>query len=266
MRTHTLPRHVGAVLLGAGLLAAPATALDLALWDSLLREYTTATHDTAGVRVDYAGLQREPRFGQLLGSLADAPPPAPGSRAELAFWINAYNVLAIRLVVDSYPVESIRDLGSLLRPVWKRPAGVAAGRPASLHQIEHEILRPLGDPRIHAAIVCASTSCPSLRRAAFRPEQLGAQLDEAFHDFVADSRKGARLDRELERLLVSKIFDWFEADFAAEGGVRAYLGPRLPDALASWLAAHGEAARLGHLDYDWRLNDWKRAAPGVDAQ
>jgi hypothetical protein len=252
----------GAMLSAVGLQAAPARAegFDPVLWDALLAAFTRAVPDAAGVRVDYRGLGGDPRWRELLAGLAAAEPPPPAQRAEqLAFWINAYNVLAIDVVLRAYPVASIRDAGSLLRPVWDRPAGTVGGRSVTLGEIEHEILRPLGEPRIHAAIVCASTSCPSLRREAFRAERLEAQLEDALRDFLADPRKGSRLDAGAGALRLSPIFKWFAEDFEAAGGVRAYLGPRLPAESARALAERGEALALRYFDYDWALNE---LAPG----
>jgi hypothetical protein len=251
------------VLCAALAAAAPVRAggFDLDLWDALLAAHTRAVGDTAGVRVDYAGLRAEPRWPALLAGLAAAEPPPLDRRAErLAFWIDAYNVLAIDVVLQHYPVASIRDVGSLLRPVWGRPAGRVGGRTVSLGEIEHEILRPMGEPRIHAAIVCASTSCPSLRREAFRAERLDAQLEDALRGFLADPRKGSRLDEGAGVLTLSPIFDWFERDFEPWGGVRAYLAPRLPADAARALGERGDALRLRYFDYDWALNDL-RASP-----
>ncbi|MGI9430798.1 MAG: DUF547 domain-containing protein [Myxococcota bacterium] len=228
-----------------------------AAWDALLAEHTVEVTDVAGVRVDYAAIARDPRWPALLEALAAFDPPR--TRAErLAFWINAYNVLAIDVVLQNRPLDSIRDAGSFLRPIWGRPAGRAAGRDVSLGEIEHEILRPLGDPRIHAAIVCASTSCPSLHREAFRAARLDAQLDAAVQRFLADPRKGARVTKSGDALRISKIFDWFEDDFEAAGGVRTWLLPRLPESERARLRGRGDSARLEYFEYDWSLNDAAR--------
>jgi hypothetical protein len=234
--------------------ASAAGSFDADLWDALLAEHTREVADPAGVRVDYGSLRRDLRWPALLTSLAQA---APGEEPaeHLALWINAYNVLAVDVVQRHYPVASIRDVGSWLRPVWKRPAGVVAGRTVTLDEIEHGILRPLGEPRIHAAIVCASVSCPSLRREAYRGERLEAQLEDALRRFLADPRKGSRLEAEAGVLRLSAIFDWYAEDFAARGGVRVYLAPRLPEASARALREGGEALALRYFDYDWRLND-----------
>jgi len=140
------------------------------LFGELLEQYTKAAPGKLGTRVDYPGLLKEARWKQLVGQLASVDPAALETRSQrLAFWINAYNILAIDLVLGRYPVASIRDIGSFFSPVWKAEAGRIGGKARSLAEIEHEILRPLGEPRIHAAIVCASVSCPDLRREPFEP-------------------------------------------------------------------------------------------------
>ena len=252
---------VGALLLCA---AARASALDLDGYDALLERHSQTVDDVAGTRVDYRGLRDAPAWRALVASLAAAPRPAPGDRdATLAFWINAYNILAIDLVVQHQPRGSIRDIGSLLRPVWKREAGVVAGRPYSLHHIEHEILRPLGDPRIHAAIVCASLSCPSLRRSAYRGAGLDAQLDAQVRQFLGDPRKGLRF--AAGELWLSKIFRWFEEDFAAGGGVLPFVSRYLDEAGRARLRALGPEPELHYLDYDWQLNALARRRQALTA-
>jgi hypothetical protein len=183
------------------------------------------------------------------------PEDLRGQSEHLAFWINVYNVLAIDVVLQHYPVASIRDAGGLFTPVWKIDAGSVGGRIRTLHEIEHEILRPMGEPRIHAAIVCASTSCPSLAREPYTAAQLDAQLDASLASFLADSRKGLAVDWPGGPLRLSKIFDWFEKDFAAQGGVRKFITPHAPARERAWLAGPGKSARIRYLGYDWSLND-----------
>jgi hypothetical protein len=234
--------------------APPVAAFDRALYARLLAAHTREVPDAAGVRVDYAALRGSPDWRALVASLAAAEPARLAGRAErLAFWIDAYNVLAIDWIVRSEPVESIRELGSLLRPIWKREAGRIGGRAYTLDEIEHGILRKLSEPRIHAAIVCASVSCPSLAREPYRADALDAQLDAALRRFLADPRKGARLT-ERGVLVLSPIFDWFAEDFAASGGVLAFVRPHLPETTRAWLAANEAGVRLAYFDYDWSLN------------
>jgi hypothetical protein len=234
-----------------------ALELDVDAWDDFLTRYTSETSDLAGVRVDYAGLVRNPAWRPFVASLAAARPPEDRA-GQLAFWVNVYNVLAADMVVRHLPLASIRDVGSLLRPVWKRPAGTVGGRVVTLDEVEHGILRPLGDPRIHAAIVCASSSCPALRREAYRAERVDAQLDDAVRRFLAHPDKGLRVEAGQVRL--SRIFDWFAADFATAGGPLAFARPYLGDPVRSALDRLGPAPRIAWFDYDWSLNGVEEAA------
>lgn len=239
-----------------GVDAAPARSLDAALYAELLVQHTREVPDLAGTRVDYRALKASPRWRALIDSLAASEPARLRGREEqLAFWLNAYNILAIDVVLRSYPLASIRDAGSLLRPVWKREAGRIGGRSYSLDEIEHGQVRVFADPRVHAALVCASRSCPALRREPYSAERLDAQLELATRAWLADARKGLRLERESRTLWLSKIFDWFADDFEPAGGVRAFAARYAPAELAGAIAAEGERLRLRYLEYDWSLND-----------
>ena len=126
----------------------------------------------------------------------------------------------------------------------------------TLDEIEHQILRPLGEPRIHAAIVCASISCPSLRREAYRGERLEAQLEDALRRFLADPRKGSRLEAEAGVLRLSPIFDWFAGGLRGAGrraGLPRAAAPRSERPRAR--ASGATSLALRYFDYDWRLND-----------
>jgi hypothetical protein len=250
-------RRVAAALAVGLALAAPAAraAFDEALYARLLQSHTREVADLAGTRVDYAGLGRASEWRTLVGGLDPVDPATVAERrARLAFWINAYNVLAIEVVLRRYPVGSIRDAGSLLRPVWKREAGRVGGKPRTLDEIEHRILRPLGEPRIHAAIVCASVSCPPLRREPYAPDRIDAQLADQMRRWLADPLKGSRVEADEGALRLSKVFDWFPEDFASAGGVVTFLTPYLPEATRAWLAVHRDPA-LRYFAYDWSLND-----------
>jgi hypothetical protein len=253
------------LLLAASLCAATSTAqgIDTELWGAILARYTRELPDTAGVRVDYQSLAVSPDWTRLVAGLADVDPDRLEERAErLAFWIDAYNILAIDLVVRHPGIGSIRDIGSLLRPVWDREAGRVGARVRSLGEIEHEILRPMGEPRIHGAIVCASVSCPPLRRTPFGAAQveaeldaeLDAQLDAQMRRWLASPEKGLRVDRESGTLRLSRVFDWFAEDFEPAGGVLAFVTRYAPASERAWLAAQAGEVRIRYLPYDWALN------------
>ncbi len=190
-------------------------------------------------------MRQDPAFPQVVGQLAAFPVKSLKTREEkLAFYINAYNILAIKTVLDHWPVESIKDAGNLVRPVWKRVAGELGGKPVRLDNIEAG-LRKLGEPRIHMAIVCASKSCPDLRHEPYVAARLDGQLADAAATFLNNTGKGLRLENGTIR--VSKIFDWFGSDFQAAGGVAAFLARYHP-------ALPADAKIEADLPYDWSLN------------
>jgi hypothetical protein len=229
--------------------------LDLGLYGSELQAHTRSVPELAGTRVDYAALRSSPQWADVRKSLAMCDPAKLATRAEkLAFWINAYNVLAIDLVATHWPVASIKDIGSFLFPVWTKTAGQIHGKPYTLDEIENQELRPLGDPRIHAAIVCASLSCPALAREPYRAADVDAQLDQAFARFVANREKGVALDRDASRLRLSSIFKWFSEDFEKQGGALAMISRYLDADDRAWLEKHGAQTRREYFPYDWRVN------------
>jgi len=216
-------------------------------------ERILSSHVSEGVRdgvtlatVDYPAIKKDADWPKLLRQLAVFDPTRLESREErLAFYINAYNILAIKVVLDHWPVKSIKDAGSWLSPVWKKSAGTLGGKTFSLDEIEHEILRAMGEPRIHFAIVCASISCPDLRTEPFTAVKLDAQLNDQTNRFLANPAKGKQ--KNTKGILASKIFDWFEKDFEPAGGVAAFIHQYRPD-------IHGHASVIGYLPYNWKLN------------
>ncbi|MFQ5444750.1 MAG: DUF547 domain-containing protein [Nitrospinales bacterium] len=197
-------------------LVSGAEAVDFSVWDSLSKKYVSSkTIDGIPLTaVAYKDLKKDAQLTQVLVKLEKVDLGKLKTREEkLSFWINVYNIMAVKMVLDNYPVESIKDAGSLFKSVWKKPVGVVGGKQRTLNEIEHEILRKMGEPRIHVAIVCASVSCPDLRRGAFTPEDLEAQLDEQMKSFLKNQQKGMRIDSKKGRLYLSSIFDWFEEDF-----------------------------------------------------
>lgn len=229
--------------------------IDLDRYDRLLGKHTQAVTDVVGTRVDYRALSTSKDWKQLSKEVRGARPSKLDRKGRLAFWINAYNILTIDLILEHYPVASIRDIGSFLFPVWNKEVATIEGRTLSLGEIEHEILRKMGEPRIHAAIVCASTSCPPLARTAFRAKTLDADLNAAMRRWLANPAKGVAIDRVEKRVRISAIFDWFEEDFEADGGVLETLARHVSEEEAAWLRGPGRKASIRYLDYDWNLND-----------
>lgn len=237
------------VLLCASVLLTPmaAQAQDWSLLDGLLADHV-APREREGVSfhgVDYAAWAQDPRYPQLLAQIEQYPLDTLQERAQtLAFYINVYNVYAIRMVIDNAPLVSIRDAGSLFSPVWKKPAGTLGGRTVTLDEIEHQILRPMGEPRIHFAIVCASLSCPNLRGEAFTAAALEQQLQAQTQDFLDNASKG--LQSAGTRVQVSQIFDWFEEDFDSAGGVEAFV--------RRYRELPAQIRLRADIPYNWNLN------------
>ena len=249
--------HFGVAVLVTVTLCAPAAAesLDLDLYDDLLDRHTKVVGDLARTRVDYVAIANDSNWKKLVASLAASKlAELAGEPEERAFWINAYNILAIDLVADHYPLESIRDIGSLFSPVWKKPAGLIDGESYSLDDIEHGIVRSMGDPRAHAAVICASTSCPALRREAFRAAKLDKQLDDAMRRWMADPGKGLSIDRARLQITLSKVFDWFAEDFDAVGGAVAFVARYAKEEDRKWLVENASRASVRYFEYDWRVN------------
>jgi hypothetical protein len=232
--------------------------IDLALYAQLLEQHTRVTPDTAGVRVDYEAIRSDPGWKRLVTQVQDARPSQLDRAGQMAFWINAYNILAIDLVAKHFPIESIKDIGTFFSPVWGHELATIEGVPISLGEIEHERLRPTGDPRIHAAIVCASTSCPPLARTPYRPDHLEEDLSVAMRTWLSSPKKGFRIDRASRRVFVSKIFDWFEDDFERTGGALATAARYTAPGDAAWLRANMDRVSIEYLDYDWSLNGLRR--------
>ncbi|MBI3047494.1 MAG: DUF547 domain-containing protein [Acidobacteria bacterium] len=222
-------------------------------WTAILAQYVSDGS------VDYRGLayRGRPVLDAYLSALSAASPAESGWTREerLAFWMNAYNAFTIRLILDHYPLPSIRSIGVLPLAAFRTkfiPLG--AGRtPISLNVIENEILRKqLQDARIHFAIVCASQSCPALRSEAYRSSVVDRQLDEAARAFLDDPSKN-RWDPASRTLYLSSIFKWFRDDFERAGGtLLAFVGRYLPRPVAADLEKG--RVRIVFLNYDWFLN------------
>lgn len=251
---------IGAAALAGIVATAQVEATEQTAYARLLETHVRPAM-VSGIRlnlVEYAALKADPNYPKALHTFATARPEALGSEAaRIAFWVNAYNLLAIKTVVDRYPIKSIKDGGGFFTTIWKTKVGVVAGRERTLDEIEHEILRKeFREPRVHFAIVCASLSCPDLRPEPFVAERLDAQLDEATRAFLANPTKGLVVGADGERARVSTIFKWFADDFT--GGVVEFIRAHL-DASRTAALAGLTPGGLSYLDYDWSLNDAARA-------
>ncbi|MCP3669960.1 MAG: DUF547 domain-containing protein [Gammaproteobacteria bacterium] len=170
------------------------------------------TDTRKGGWVECSGIVNDPCWRKVLQQLASYPLHRLKTKKErLAFYINAYNIMAIKLIVKNWPLESIRDLGSLFVPVWKKTVGVIGGESVSLSDIWRGKLRPMGQLRSYFALACGSASCPDLRRRPYVARQLNRQLADQSKRFLNNCSKG--MTRRAGRVWVSKLYSWFEDDF-----------------------------------------------------
>jgi len=217
-------------------------------WDQLLK-----AHVRDGL-VDYKGFVKDKErlhaYCELLSK--NAPSDKASKNSKLAYYINVYNAQTVKLIVDNYPVESIRDLHPTIKipgvnSVWHITKFMVGSKEMSLNDVEHEVLRKMDEPRIHFAINCASMSCPPLRNEAYTAEKIDAQLTDQAKTFINTARYNKITKDHVE---ISNIFNWFEGDFKKNGTLIEYLNKYSTVQIAA-------DAKVDHLDYDWSLNDVK---------
>ncbi|AQG82558.1 DUF547 domain-containing protein [Spirosoma montaniterrae] len=252
MKTKTIITLPLIVLLFSALTAfrEPAAApVDHGAYDQLLRKHV----DAKGL-VDYKGFKKDEKaFNQYLDMLSKNPPTASWPKNEqMAYWINAYNAYTIRLILDHYPLKSIKDIGSSIKipfvtTPWAKKFIKIGNETISLDNIEHGTLRKkFDDPRIHFALVCASISCPRLRNEAFTADKLDKQLDDQGSDFLNNASKN-KIGKDAAQL--SKYFDWYKGDWNDNG-----------QSVVKWVNKYANtkispSTKISFLDYNWNLNE-----------
>ncbi len=234
---------------------ASTRTVDHRAWDSLLAEYAVTGGDGVA-RIRYGVFKKagRTRLAGYLAMLQDVAIAGLGRAEQFAFWVNLYNALTVEIVLDHYPVASIRDIdlggGLFSRGPWKKKLVRVAGTELSLDNIEHDILRPtFRDARLHYVVNCASIGCPNLPPRAVRGKTASATLDKAARDYVNHPR-GVRVAGG--RITASKLYQWYAEDFGGKPRLRAhwrrYARPPLVENL-------DRASGIAGFEYDWRLND-----------
>ena len=221
-------------------------AVDNSVYAGLLGKYVKN-----GV-VDYAGLKsHEAEVDRYRKLLEQTDTRTLAGNERLAFYINAYNINAIKIVLTGYPgIHSIKDRGSIFGSVWSRQVFTNGGKPLSLDEIENKIIRPgFHDPRVHFAVNCASKSCPPLRSEPYSGKLLDLQLDSAARAFLNNPRSNYLRGNTL---FVSKILDWYAGDF--RDGVLAFVMKYANPDLKKKLEDRAGRIEIEYLPYDWTLN------------
>lgn len=221
------------------------------IWDGLAKKYI----NDKGL-VDYKGLKKDVKtLDSYLAMLGKNPPKDSWSQDEkIAYWINAYNANTVKLILDYYPVKSIKDIGSSIQipfvtTPWAKKFIKIGNETMSLDNIEHGTLRKdFNEKRIHFALVCAAMSCPRLRNEAYTPEKLDAQLNDQGNDFLNNPAKN-KIDPKKSQL--SKYFDWYKGDWKDDD-----------KSVVSWVNRYSKTkiskdTDISFLGYNWALNEQK---------
>jgi hypothetical protein len=240
--------------------ALPALPVSHSVLTSLLRDYVRPRPDGIN-RVDFAQFKAtgRDRLKSYIDKLERAAPSRMPARAQMAFWINLYNAKSLQLVLDRYPVASIRDIrlpdpsGKPADGPWKANVTTIEGRTLSLDDIATKILRPqFRDPRIRYALNCLALGCPNLLPEAYTPDRIEQQLDNVATTFVNHPRgitiKGGRVE-------ASNLYEWHEAEFGGFRPVMAHLSHYAKPELRRQLAT---VSKFDSYVFDWRLNDAAR--------
>jgi hypothetical protein len=234
-------------------------SIDHSLWNRFLQSYVRLGSDGIA-RLPYARVTAAARaaIDSDLARRANVPISIYNRREQFAFWVDLYNELTVKVVLDHYPVTSIKEIG--ISPglfssgPWGKKLIAVEGEGLSLDDIEHRILRPIWrDPRIHYAVNCAAIGCPNLQSSAFTAANAEMLLEKAAHDYVNDPRGASIVSG---KLTVSSIYVWYQADFGGNGAgvidhLKHYARPELAVAL-------GGIDRISAHHYDWALNDVRR--------
>ncbi|MGV6830450.1 MAG: DUF547 domain-containing protein [bacterium] len=215
-----------------------SASFDHSQFNTLLQEYVSDQGNVnyKGIRNDWQSLR------DYIASLGNKMPNTDWSKDEkLAYWINAYNAMTIDLILRHYPVSSIKDIDN----PWKQRFWKLGDKWYNLDEIEHQIIRKMGEPRIHFALVCAAVSCPKLYNNAFTAENLESSLNTLTREFLADTSKNKITE---DRIEISKIFQWFTKDFKQNGSLIDFLNKYTEVKIS-------DSAKKKYTAYNWDLND-----------
>ena len=244
-------------------------------WDAFLKKHVSAEGlvNYEGVVADSEELEKI--YAQVARfSPENSPQLFTTEEERFAYWLNAYNIAAIRGVSERYPIASVLDVKPFSVFSLVKKGGffvgqkfVFGGQKMHLYKLENVVIREgFGDPRLHFALNCASESCPPLSREAFQGARLEEQLDKLTRDFV-NSARAYQIDDDKKEIALSEIFDWYREDFVepsakdgeVKGEVLDYLEKYLrANKLSAFKQARQQGYQLTYQPYDWSLNDSRK--------
>lgn len=211
--------------------------IDHSSFDALLKKYVASNGD-----VNYSGFKAE--TNKLSNYISHLEQQFPGEdwsvETQLAYFINVYNANTIKLIIDNYPTNSIKDISN----PWLKNRFTIAGKDFSLAALENGILRKMNEPRIHFAINCASASCPKLLQEAYTTSNVMDLMESATKEFINNSAKN---ELSSNKAKISEIFKWYKSDFTDNRTVLDYINKYSNTKVRS-------NTEIEYLDYDWSLN------------
>ncbi len=218
------------------------------LWQGILDNYLIMSGENTLFDYRRVSTQDKQRLKQYIKQLTSTDPRTLNKKEQFAYWVNLYNALTVDLILDNYPIKSIKNLGGFFSSgPWDDDVAVVAGTPITLNDIEHRILRPIWkDPRIHYAVNCASLGCPNLNPRAYDAQNTERLLNQSAIEFL-NSAKGVSIQGNT--LYLSSIFDWYGSDFGSneQEVLRAIDQYRTKQKIANW------SGKIKY-QYDWALN------------
>lgn len=217
-------------------------------WDGLLKK-----HVSAGL-VSYKGFNKDKlelqSYLEALSEVTESEYSKFSKEQKLSFLINAYNAFTVQLILDHYPLTSIRKIGIFPGAAWRKEFFNLLGKKRNLDWIEHSKLRiDFEEPRIHFAIVCASIGCPVLISESYTPGKLNTQLQTVMNGFLQDKSRNY-FDSSKQILYLSSIFNWFQKDFTKKGSLVDFVNGSMNQEIPS-------GVKIEYLDYNWNLNERK---------
>jgi hypothetical protein len=207
-------------------------------WNDLLQKHVSAdgTVHYIGFKQDHLALK------SYLKALSKNIPAKNWNKSDvLAYWMNVYNAFTIKLILNNYPLKSIKDI----KEPWDFRFFKLGNKWYTLNDVEHRILRKMGDPRIHFGINCASISCPPLLNKAFTAQNVDHELEKLAINFINDTKRNTITSKSVR---LSKIFTWFAKDFKTEGSIIHFLNKYSKITINT-------NAKKSSKKYNWNLNE-----------
>jgi len=206
--------------------------IDHMVWDQLL-----LLNVSDNGKVDYKGFIRDKfLFDKYFTSLSSNYPSESSDDTEkLAYWVNLYNAIVMKMIIDHYPVNSIP---------WKKKAITINNKKYSLDDIEHTVLRKMNEPRIHFLLNCAATSSPKLWNRAYTTRNITKALEEKTIEYINDPTKNLITS---DKVVLSQVFEWYAKDFE-KGDIKSYINKYSKTKI-------NKKSKIEYLEYDWSLNE-----------